>query len=83
MNKLIDIVEMVHAVNEPPFANLGALPLEKVYPAKDRFSLAMLLNNFIASPSFQSWNIGPNLDIGQMLFTADGCVCCNIFTCST
>lgn len=79
MNKPIDIVEMVHAVNDPPFANLGALPLEKVYPAKDRFSLAMLLNNFIASPTFQSWNIGPNLDIGPMLFTADGRARCNIF----
>lgn len=79
MNKPIDIVEMVHAVNEPPFDKLGALPLEKVYPAKDRFALAMLLNNFIASPTFQTWNIGPNLDIGKMLFTEDNRARCNIF----
>ena len=32
----------------------------------------MLLNNFLASPSFQIWMAGDGLDIGKMLYSADG-----------
>ena len=42
------------------------------FPQKDRAELAMLLNNFLASPSFQSWVEGEPLDIQAMLYTKDG-----------
>lgn len=79
MHKSIDIEEMIHAVTDPPFEKLGALSVETMYPAKERVKLALLLNNFLASPSFQTWNKGPKLDIGKMLFTEDGRARFNIF----
>ena len=79
MGKEIDIEEMIHAVNDPPFEKLGALPIDKVYPPKERFQLSLLLNNFLASPSFETWNKGPNLDIGKMLYKEDGKARFNIF----
>ncbi len=79
MNKSVDIEELVNTVNNPPFEKLGALPVDKMFPPKDRFQLSMLLNNFLASPSFQSWSKGPELDIGKMQFKADGRARFNIF----
>ena len=43
---------------------LGAFPMDSFFPEKDRFDLALLLNNFLASPSFQVWQQGQTLDIG-------------------
>ncbi len=71
MGKDVELVDMINAINEPPFDTLGALPLEKIYPAKERFTLAMSINNFLASPSFQTWNQGPTLDIGKLMNTPD------------
>ena len=79
MGKSIDIEEMIAAVNDPPFEKLGALPVDKMYPPKDRFQLSLLLNNFLASPSFQNWNKGPNLDIEKLLYTNDGKARMNVF----
>lgn len=79
MNKSIDIEEMINAITDPPFEKLGALSIETMYPAKERMKLALMLNNFLASPTFQSWSKGPNLDIGKMLFKEDGRARFNIF----
>ena len=51
---------------------MGVLDLESFYPAKDRFELAMLINNLLAAPGFQTWLEGEPLDIGRMLFTPEG-----------
>ena len=50
-----------------------------MYPQKDHFQLAMALNNFLASPSFQNWKKGPALNIGNLLYTEDGRARFNIF----
>jgi len=42
------------------------------FPVKDRASLAMLLNNFLASPSFQVWIEGESLDIEKFMRAPDG-----------
>ena len=42
------------------------------FPDKDRFELAMLLNNILAAPSFQTWIEGPPLDINALLYAPDG-----------
>jgi hypothetical protein len=57
---------------EPPFTKLGVMELESVFPAKERFGLAMTLNNLVASPGFGAWTTGEPLDIGAMLFTPQG-----------
>ena len=41
-------------------------------PAKDRFELAMSLNNLLASPGFESWLEGEALDVGEILHTPAG-----------
>lgn len=78
-NRSVSIEEMIYAVDNPPFEKLGALPVERMYSQKERFQLALALNNFLASPSFQNWKKGPALDIGSLLYGEDGRARFNIF----
>jgi len=68
----LDMTQLIMQVQQPPMERLGAFPLESFFPEKDRFDLAMLLNNFLASPSFQSWMKGQSLNIEQILYAEDG-----------
>ncbi len=70
--KPLDMTELVMQVQNPPFEKLGAFPLENFFPAKERTSLAMTLNNILASPAFQSWREGQPLNIPNLLFAPDG-----------
>lgn len=70
--KDLDMATLIIHVQSPPFEKLGVFALDQFYPGKDRFELAMLLNNFLAAPAFQTWLEGQPLDIGKLLFTADG-----------
>jgi hypothetical protein len=67
-----ELESLVAAVADPPFDKIGALPLETVFPRKDRQHLLMALNNLVASPSFQVWREGETFDIARMLRTAEG-----------
>ena len=51
---------------------VGVLDLESFYPSKDRFALAMMLNNLLASPSFKAWLEGEPLDINNFLYNGTG-----------
>jgi Helicase HerA, central domain len=64
--------DLILQVQNPPMDHLGAFPMDSFFPEKERFSLAMLLNNFLASPSFQVWQIGQTLDVQSLLYTATG-----------
>jgi hypothetical protein len=68
----LDMTELVMRVQSPPFEKLGAFSLENFFPAKERTSLAMTLNNILASPAFQSWREGQPLHIPDFLFSPDG-----------
>jgi DNA helicase HerA-like ATPase len=68
----LSLETLVASVSDPPFDKLGALPLETVFPRKDRQGLMMALNNLLAAPSFEVWREGEPLDIGAMLRTKDG-----------
>jgi len=68
----LDIAKLILAVQKPPFRQVGVFDVEAFYPEKDRFSLAMTLNNIIASPSFNAWMTGEPLDVGAMLRTQAG-----------
>jgi hypothetical protein len=70
--KSLDLTDLIMQVQTPPIQRLGAFPLESFFPEKDRFGLAMLLNNFLASPSFETWLEGQPLDIAALLYTPEG-----------
>ncbi|MFO7972227.1 MAG: hypothetical protein R6U40_10810 [Desulfobacterales bacterium] len=73
---------MIHAIQAPPFERIGVMDLESIYPARERFALAMRMNNLLASPGFESWMEGDPLNIGQMLYTPQGKSRASIFTIS-
>ena len=68
----LDLESLILQVQNPPFEKLGVFAISKFYPEKDRFELAMLLNNFIAAPSFEGWLEGQPLDIQSLLYSPDG-----------
>jgi hypothetical protein len=61
--KNVDLTELILQTQNPPFDKLGAFALETFFPQKDRMDLAIQLNNILASPSFQGWREGHELDI--------------------
>jgi hypothetical protein len=71
-DRSLDIAGLIGEIQKPPFAKVGVFDLESFYPARERFSLAMALNNLIASPGFSAWMEGEPLDIQRLLYTADG-----------
>ena len=71
-NKDLDLGELILQTQNPPFEKLGVFDINTFFPAKDRFELAMLLNNILAAPSFQTWLEGQPLDIPALLYTPDG-----------
>lgn len=70
--RTLDLAALVHAVQSPPFTRVGVMELESFFPSRDRFALAMLVNNLLASPGFQSWLAGDPLDVDRMLHAETG-----------
>src|SRR5512146_3068951 len=68
----VELAELILQTQTPPFEKLGAFPVDTFFPAKDRMELAMVLNNILASPAFETWREGQPLDIASMLYTEDG-----------
>ena len=64
----LSLQDIILQVQKPPFEKLGVFDIETFFPEKDRFKLAMELNNIIAAPSFQSWLQGEPLDFQNLLF---------------
>jgi len=80
--KGVDLAGLVRAIQAPPFKAVGVMDLESFFPAKERFQLAMRFNNLLAAPGFEAWLEGEPLDIGRILFTAEGRPRASIFTIS-
>jgi hypothetical protein len=68
----LDLANLIREIQNPPFKLVGILELERFYPTSDRMSLAMQINNLLASPSFATWLEGEPLDIKRMLHTPEG-----------
>jgi hypothetical protein len=68
----LDIAALIRFVQTPPFERVGAFDMDSFFPAKDRFALALSLNNLLAAPGFGAWLEGDRLDIGRLLHTAEG-----------
>jgi len=70
--KDLDLTGLITAVQSPPMRQVGAFDVDTFFPEKERFGLAMSLNNIIASPGFGAWLQGDPLDISSLLYTSDG-----------
>ena len=68
----LDLTELILQVQNPPIERLGAFALDRFFPEKERFGLALLLNNFLAAPSFQTWLEGQPLDAPELLRSPEG-----------
>ncbi len=64
--------DLLAQIQRPPFKKLGVLDLDDFFPEKDRLALAMKLNGLVASPAFVTWSEGPPLDVGSLLWDAEG-----------
>ena len=67
-----DLGSLIQSIQSPPVQRVGVLELDSFYPAKERFELAMRLNNLLAAPGFQVWMKGQPLDVGSLLYTDSG-----------
>jgi len=68
----VDLAALIQQIQEPPVSKVGMLDLDLFYPSKDRFALAMKLNNLLAAPGFSVWLEGAPLDIQSLLYTPKG-----------
>jgi len=68
----LDLATLIHAIQSPPVSKIGVMDVDSFFPSKDRFALAMKLNNLLAAPGFQAWLEGEALDIQQLLYTSSG-----------
>lgn len=68
----LDLAGLIQAVQTPPVKRIGVLDVDAFFPAKERFALAMSINNLLASPGFEAWLEGEPLDISAMLHTPKG-----------
>lgn len=73
--KNLSLEELIFSLENPPFTTMGVMPLEKVFPLKERRELAFKLNNLIASPQFSSWFNGFPLNFNDLFYTREGKVC--------
>ena len=68
----VDLGQLIAMIQSPPMTRIGVMDVEAFFPAKERFELAMSVNNLLASPSFSAWINGVPLDIDQLLYTPEG-----------
>ncbi|MEQ9562088.1 MAG: DUF87 domain-containing protein [Woeseiaceae bacterium] len=68
----LDIADLIAAIQSPPVKRIGVMDVDTVYPAKDRFQLAMRLNNLLAAPGFEAWLQGEPLDAATLFYDAKG-----------
>jgi hypothetical protein len=68
----LDLTRLIAAIQSPPVRQVGVFDVDTFFPEKERFGLAMALNNIIAAPGFQTWLQGAPLDPASLLYTSDG-----------
>jgi hypothetical protein len=68
----LDVPSLIGEIQNPPISRVGVMNLDSFFPAKDRFELAMRLNNLLAAPGFEAWMQGTPLNARDLLYTAEG-----------
>jgi DNA helicase HerA-like ATPase len=66
-NQECDLESIIEAVQDPPFANLGAMPVDDVLSSGRRKALAAKLNNVLVAPSFKYWREGIEMELKDLL----------------
>jgi hypothetical protein len=66
------IADLIHQIQTPPVTRIGVMDINSFFPAKERFTLALALNNLLAAPGFSTWLEGEPLDINSLLYTPAG-----------
>jgi hypothetical protein len=68
----LDVPGLIREIQDPPITKVGVMNLDSFFPAKDRFTLAMALNNLLAAPGFEAWMQGTPLNAKRLLYTDEG-----------
>jgi hypothetical protein len=68
----LDLGGLINALQNPSFRKIGVVDVDTFYPPKQRFELAMQINNLLAAPGFAAWMEGQPLNIDQLLYTDSG-----------
>ncbi|MEQ1847190.1 MAG: ATP-binding protein, partial [Nitrospira sp.] len=68
----LDLATLIQAIQSPPVSKIGVMDVDSFFPSKERFALAMKLNNLRAAPGFQAWLEGEALDSQSLLYTPAG-----------
>ncbi len=68
----LDLAALIQHIQSPPVAKIGVMDIESFYPSKERFELALSLNNLLAAPGFSAWLEGESLEINSILYTPEG-----------
>jgi len=68
----LDLAALIQHIQSPPVAKIGVMDIESFYPSKERFDLALSLNNLLAAPGFSAWLEGESLDMNSILYTPQG-----------
>jgi hypothetical protein len=68
----LDLAALINEIRDPKIARIGVLELDSFFPPKDRYALAVSINNLLAAPSFSTWLEGESLDVGKLLYGPDG-----------
>ena len=68
----LSLPDLVERIQRPPMARVGVVDVESFYPQKERFELAMRLNNLLASPATAAWMAGEPLDAASLLHSRTG-----------
>jgi hypothetical protein len=68
------LLDLVIAIQEPPFDKIGVMELEEVIGKAARKSLASKLNNVLVAKTFEHWRSGIALDMKELTDT-QGKVC--------
>ena len=76
----LDLATLITQIQTPPLAKVGIVDLESFYPSKDRFALAMQLNQLLAAPGFQAWMEGEALDVDRLLYALNGRPCVSVIS---
>ena len=68
----LDVPSLIAEIQSPPITKIGVMTIDSFFPAKDRFALAMRLNNLLAAPGFEAWMQGEPLKAKNLLYTEEG-----------
>ena len=68
----LDLPSLIAQIQSPPITKIGVVDLESFFPSKDRFALAMQLNQLLAAPGFSAWLEGEALDVDRLFYSESG-----------